>query len=140
MTVQARKTILDAIVSRIETNIDDFNLVTAAPDFQLLDDIPVTSLPACIIESGSKTNDYTITSTFDYQLLVAIFIVCGTEAEDSDLYDLDEAVDDALNSDITLDGTCLWCLGVDSDPPRLWPRGTKKMIEKRVRLRYRRDI
>lgn len=140
MTSQARKSILDALVIQIDTEVTDFNLVTDAPTFNMLGDIPETSLPACIIESGTREPSYEVTSTVDYKMLVAMFIVCSPSTTDDELYDLDEALLDAVHSDITLDGTCLWCKEVMSDPPRLWPRGDRKTIEQRIQITYRRDL
>lgn len=140
MTQQSRKEILKALQDLIETNVTTFNYVDYKTEFQMFADIPHTDRPACIIESGTRQSRHNITSTHDNGLAIAIFIVGDPTMTDDDLYDLDEEVLDAINGNITLDGTCLYVLSTDADPPRLWPRGDMKMIEQRIRVEYRRDV
>ena len=138
MVAQQRKTIIDALVTQLETDVTDFGLVTDKVLHSAT--IPTDKYPACIIFEGGDRKRNNVTSSQDFILDVAIRILTKDEDQDDISRDLMEAVVDSINGDLTLGGTCIFADVMDGDPPVQWP--AKQGVHIRDMLlfiHYRRD-
>ena len=140
MTSQARKTILAALVSQIETEATGFSLVSYDAQYHHSEGLSPSQFPACIIRDRRGRSDNFVSKTQGMILGLDINIMADGDTTDDELRDLYEAVIDAVNSDITIDGTCVKADWRSSDPPVIWPKDTHKFFDLALDITYWREI
>lgn len=138
MTSMARKTIIDALVTQIDTEVDAFNLV--ADEATHREELSPENFPVAKIKEGPTTPGGFVTKTEQLFLQVAVKILCDVDSEDDDLRDMVEATIDAVNTDTTLNGTCIVCNFNSVDEPQFWPLSSYKTTDVFFDIHYWRDI
>lgn len=139
MTVtQDLKDIRDALVIQIANEVAAFNLVT--DDDRHSQSFGDGSYPICIVRAGNRRHSAFVTSPESIDIDMLIRIV-GTEKTTADeLTDMYEATVDALNTDLTINGTCIKSQYINADPPMLWPQDQKFIMDAMITVSYWRDI
>lgn len=135
MPSQVRKTILDALVSQIDTDVAALNFVTR--EHRMSSDIADDEFPACVIWEGPTRLRHDITQETDIELDVACMIMVKDDPDSAQ--DIWEAIIDSLNGDPTIGGTCLFCLARTGDPAIFWPvAGGTDFLSLGITITYRR--
>ena len=137
MVSQAIKTIKAGLISQIQTEVTDFNLVTDR--LRMLSDYPSGQFPVCVVRIGSFVHNRNLTRTegIDAQIIIAIL---GLESTTSDeLQDLYEATVDALNTDLTLGGTCIKALTNTAEQEQVWPTDQRFVLTSMIVVSYWRE-
>jgi hypothetical protein len=129
--------ILDALTAQVHEEIPEFGLVSYEHFHS--SQISAGQYPVCLFMVGVQKSDYEITSTETITMNILVSIIGDDDQTDADMYAFSDRFIDAINTDITLNGTCLRCLNLDADPPSLWPKEGKKFVDRRLIVEYRRD-
>lgn len=138
MVSQAIKTIKAGLITQIETEVTDFNLVT--DKLRMMDHYPSGEYPVCVVRIGNFTHNRNLTRTegIDAQIIIAIL---GLESTTSDeIEDLYEATVDAINTDLTLGGTCIKALTFQAEPAQVFPRDQRFALIGMIMVSYWREI
>jgi len=137
MVVQARKTILNEMVSQIDAAVAAFGSVLEGP--LGTNDLSNSAFPVCIVWPVGGAARSNVTPTQEFDTFFNVQIVVDSSSTTDTLLDLDEAVVDAINADVTLNGSCIFC-DVRDDDTMLWKRGSNKYILREYFVQYRRDF
>lgn len=138
MVVQAIKDIRDALVVQIETEVSAFNLVT--DDVRHSEGYGSSSYPVCVVRAGNRRHSAFVTSPESIDIDIFIRIVGSEKTTADELTDLYESTVDALDTDLTIDDTCIKSQYVNADPPMLWPQDQKFIMDAMITVTYWRDI
>ena len=139
MTVtQDLKDIRDALVTQIDNEVAAFNLVT--DDERHTRAYGSSSYPLCIVRAGNRRHSAFVTSPESIDIDMLIRIIGSGKTTADELTDMYEATVDALNTDLTLGGTCIKSVYVNADPPMLWPQDQKIIMDAMITVTYWRDI
>lgn len=138
MASQSIKTIKAALVTQINTEVSDFNLVTDV--LRHSDHYGSGKYPICIIRLGGFTHNKNLTRTesIDVQILISII---GKQTTTSDeIEDLYEATVDAINTDLTIGETCIHAMTAEAEAAAIYPRDQKFILNAMILCTYWRDI
>ena len=129
--------ILDALTAQVRKEITEFGLVTYEHFHS--GQISAGQYPVCLLGVGVQRSSHEITSTETITMEMRVSIIGGADQTDAQMYAFSDQFVDAINTDITLNGTCIRCLNMDADPPTMWPKEGKKFVDRRLIIEYRRD-
>ena len=140
MASQNRKDIIAALVSQIETEVTDLNLVTYDSDYYHSEGLSPGQYPACIILDGPAQSGTMICKTQELVMDLKARVIADIDTSDDEVRDFFEAIVDAVNTDISLGETCLSCLWKSDELVSIWPSGTRKFMDVAFAVTYWRDF
>lgn len=136
MVDQSKSEFFAALVKQIKDNVPD--LKSVYDDVKHTSELAASDFPCCLVVEGGDVSRHNVTSTQDQAMNVFIRILADSDTSVDEFRDLDEAIIGAINSDSTVDGTCLHCHSENRDAPMLW-EDTNKYATRRYLVIYRRD-
>lgn len=138
MASQAIKDIKDALVDQINTEVPAFGLVT--DDVRHSEEYGSGNYPVCIVRAGGRKHDPFVSKSDWIDIELFIRIICKNSQDEGDLTDLYESAIDAINTDIQLNDTCIKAMTLNADPPIVWPRDEKFIMDAMIIVTYERVI
>ncbi len=144
MASQTRDTIINALITQIDTQATALAFVGDA--YYHTNDLNALQYPACLITEGASTYPNVPTSLQFVNMELRLEILNKSDVSltttDSQKVcrDLLESVVDAVNSDVTINGTCRYVDFIGSDQPFMWSEQPVFVNFLRLIVQYRRDV
>lgn len=136
MVAHARKTIINAAVTQIDTNTTGLTVSDVALDHTKVAD---GSYPIVRVGRGQTNYNNFITVTQEGILTITVKVMAKAVTTDDQMDDFEQAIIDAINTDSTLGATCISCFVMNSDPPDLDTANNYKYTIIRFAARYWKD-
>ena len=138
MTSMNRKDIIAGLVTLLDAEVEGLGGVDA--ETRSVAELSESGYPHAIVIEGPTRAGGFVTKTEQLFMTLKVEIYCDSDSSDNDLRDLSEAVIDAVNSDLTLGGTCIICNFMSMGRPQFWPQDSFKYIDVFFEVQYWRDI